>query len=522
MVMADKKTGKLLLLLLILLLASAGVSASFFLTKFTGKEPQPQLEPTTRFYVTNESEIFFGKPAFYRMILENQEGEGVNYQLKVRLAGEEIHNEEIMLNSSEILNQTISFIPNFGGDYLKLEFLLYKDNESYRTRVFQVAPAIDYSIVSSLAVAPPLLQNSDMEKDSAWKFSGREFTGNYTASEWSSGRRAYQIKAAKGVKKNSFGSIIQNFSSENNGFASLSLDVKSNNASYYIQAVMNDKVLWENYTGTDWQRIKLPVLLKKSSRLELKVIAKNDTRSGITTWLDNIVFANYSSVKIEKISKVAKQAEPYTKQKSGDIIVYKFNTGEKLELKVSKGNVSKDNAVYTTANKDNNIIFMGERYEKILPVTASVLLLIIMDVKDKKLKINESIKLQNGYAVTLKQIQNRSLHFSISKDNRTVREITSAGNSSIEYWKYINEFKKDDYKKQKVIKIIPGNITRSEVVLDIIQYGNKKIVSAGNKYGEFQVTGVTSDSIIMKNIQPLKIEAGKEISLMSGKIKIKV
>lgn len=516
------KKKVMLLFFMIFLFFGAGISASFAITKLTGAEPLPKPEPTTRFYVMNESKFFFGKPAFYRIMLENQEGNTTDYELKVKLAGEELYDKVITLNQSDIFNQTISFIPDRAGDYQKLEFLLYKDNEFYRTRVFQVSPEIEsisasnYSLASKLAIIPPKLENSDMEKNIGWNFTGTEFTGNYTSSEKSSGNRSYQIKAPKSVKKDSSGSIKQNFSSNKKGFVSLSFDAKSSNASYHLQAIVNNEIVWENTTGKDWQKIKLPVFLKNSNMLELKVLAKNDTKSGIVSWLDNIKFENYSTVKIENISK-AKKSEPYTMQKKGDIIIYKFNTGEKLELKVSKGSVDRGDAVYTTANKEDRIIFLGEAHEKMLPGTANLLLPVTLEMQDKKLKINGSIALNDGYAVKLKKIQNDSLYISIYKNNTALWDIMSKGNSSIEYWKEINE-----YKKQKAIQLIPIKINNSEAIFNITQYGDKKSIFVGNKYVEFQVTNVTRDSIIMKNIQSIKIEAGNETALINGKIKIKV
>ncbi len=509
--MLSKKTGALIFLL------AAGVLTFFALPKLSGEEGAAPPEPTTGFNVTNESEIFFGKPAFYSITIENYEGESVDYELKVKLGGEEVHDENITLNNSETLNESISFVPDRSGE-IKLEFLLYKDNKTYRSKVFQVAPTINYSLAGGLKIKPPLLQNSGMEKNAAWKFTGKDFAGNYTASEWSSENRSYYIRASRGVKKDAFGSIKQNFSSEREGFASLSFDVKSSNASYYLQAVVNGETVWENSTGKDWKRIKLPLLLKRSNELELKVIARNDTGSGTTAWWDNIRFENYSTViKIENITKVRKAALPYTRQKKGDAIIYKFNTGETLELKVLKGKVDKEDATYTAASRGNSIVFLGETYEKLLPAMASFLLPVIMDVKGKKLKMNESIYLKNGYAVMLKHIDNRSLYLRISRNNIALREAPVKENSSLEYWVEIKEDK-----KQKSIRIIPGRIGRDEAVLDITQYGDKKTVFAGNKYGEFQVTNVTADTIIMKNIQPVNAETGKEISLIDGKIKIKV
>ncbi len=359
--MRNKKT--VIPILIIFLFAAAGIGVSLTLAQVLGEVPRPEPEFTTRFYVMSEGEMISGKPAFYRTIIENQEGTTKDYDLKVRSAGEVVYDQEIRLNSSDILNQTISFIPDYGGDYGKLEFLLYKDDKPYRTRVFQI------------------FRDNDYGKNNI----SREFTENYS------------------------------------------------------------------------------------------------------------------------------------KQRIDDIIVYTFNTGEKLELKLSNDIVGEEDAVYTTASNGNNIIFLGETYEKLLPITAKYINPIIMNASDITLKVNDTLNLKNNYAVTLNHIDDLSVKFTVSMGNKILREITSLENSPAEYWKQI-----DDYKKQKMIRITPKLIGQDEILFDLIQYGGDNEVNVGNKYGEFQVTDITENAIILKNIQEIKIEPGKEISLIKGKIKIKV
>ncbi len=385
-----RSTEKAIPILLIFLFGIAGVEASLALPKLLGEEPATHTEFTTRFYVVNESEILFGKPAFYRTIIENQEGTTVDYELKVLLAGKTISDQEIRLNSSDSLNQTVSFIPNHTGDYQKLEFLLYKNNEPYRTRVFQVAWTTDNSLAPDLTATPLPPQNTYAETTIAQEPGGEEFTENYST------------------------------------------------------------------------------------------------------------------------------------QQVGDITVYKFNTGEKLELKISNGIIGDEDAVYTTTGQGNKIIFLGETYEKVVlgvvnTGAANYLNPVIMDAVDIVLKANDTLKLKNGYAITLNYVNNQSSKFTVSKNNIILREIINSENSPMEYWQDI-----DDNKKQKMIRIMPKKIYDGEIVFDLIQYGGNKVVLVGDKYGEFQVTNITEDSITMKNIQPIKIDAGQEISLINGKIKIKV
>jgi hypothetical protein len=330
-----------------------GIGASFALIKLAGEGSQSQPEPATRFYAVNESEIFYGKPVSYKIILENQEGKSIDYDMKVRLSGKEIYNKNIRLNSGSIFNQTISFTPSLTDGYPRLEFILYKDNEIYKTLVSQVIPRHNLTI----------------------------------------------------------------------------------------------------------------------------------TR---------------------------------TPQKNGETILYRFDTGEQLELKILKDSVRPEDAIYTTSSQENQIIFLGETYEKILPTMVNYLYPVILDMKDEKLKINETFRLLKGYTVTLEKITNQSLQLNVSEDNKTVREIRAAGNSPIVYW---NET--DDYKKYKIIIIKPKQMSQNELVFDIIQYGDKKVIMVGDKYEEFEVTDIADNSITLKNTLPIKIGA-EEVSLMNGKIKINI
>jgi hypothetical protein len=372
-------TKKAIPIFVIILYGAAGLVTALAFTELMVEKPNTQPEFTTRFYVINESqEIIFGKPVSYKTIIENQEGTKENYNLTVRSSGEVVYSQEISLDSNKELNQTVSFIPTLTGDYNKLEFLLYRNNELYRTRVFQVSTA-NYGL-KSIEVAPISPQNNTTKESI-----GVESTGNYS-----------------------------------------------------MQLV-------------------------------------------------------------------------------DGIIVYAFNTGEKLELRASDQIVYKEDATYTTASKGKNIIFLGETYEKSLPNSAKFLDPIIMQDFNITLKINENLKLNNGYIGTLTHIDENAVRFRISKDNKILWDIASVDKSPVEYWKNIN-----DLRKEKMIRITPREINPDRIMFDIIQYGSGKVIYTGNKYGEFQVTQITEDAIIMKNIQEIKLEPGKEISLINNTIRIKV
>ncbi len=367
-----KKSQIAIVIFFIFFPATVPMGAYFAMTKLSAEEIRIPSEPMTHFYVKTENEIIADKPAVYRVILENREGIKVDYGLRVLLDGKEIHSQQIILQNNDILNETVSVIPDKKGNYQKLEFVLSKGVEPFRNYVFQ--------IISS--------------------------------------------------------------------------------------------------TGYD----QVP--------------------------------------KINPLEKEVNENSTYSVETNGSTIIYKFKSGERLELTVKDGIVNIGDAVYSTVSNGNSIMFIQEMYEKIYPDSLNHLYPIIMSTQNNSLSINETLKLKNGYSIILREINsqkinNEILKIEIFKDNRTIREIISNRNSPIEYWHQI-----DDYKKERIIKIIPTSISSNNIIFDITQYGNKKQILIGNEYEEFKIESITQDSIIMKNTLPLNLEAGKILSL--GKIQVKV
>ena len=388
--MRNIKKGQIAIFLFLIFSSAAGAMGAYFaITKLTAEEIIMPSEPATHFYVKNETEIIAQKPAVYSVILENKEGVKVDYGLKVLLDGKDIYNKQIILQNNDTSNETVSVIPDMKGDYQKLEFVLYKGIEPFRSYVFQIIP----SNGQGLKINPPSFQNKE---------------------------------------------------------------IKDNKVEY-------------------------PTLEKEGN-----------------------------------------ESSTYTVEKNGSTIIYIFKSGERLELTVRDGIVNKREAVYSTLSDGDDIVFIQEMYEKVYPSSLTFLYPIILRSQDNNLSINETLKLKDGYSVILREIKSQKINnevikIDILKDKRIVREIISYGNSPIEYWHQI-----DEYKKERIIRIIPTLISSNEITFDITQYGNKKQVLIGNEYEEFKIENITQDSIIMKNTQPLNIEAGKVLSLIKGKIKIKV
>lgn len=222
------------------------------------------------------------------------------------------------------------------------------------------------------------------------------------------------------------------------------------------------------------------------------------------------------------VEKEVPQNSNYTVENNGSTIIYKFDSGERLEMAVKDGIVKNGDAVYSTVSDGNNIMFIRDMYVKVLPNSLTNLYPIILEMHDNKLSINQRLKLKNGYSLTLREINSQNINseilkIDISKNDKIVREIVSRGNSPIEYWYQI-----DDSKKDRILRVIPTSISETEIIFDITQYGNKKRVLIGDNYEEFKIINITQDSIIMTNTRPLSILTGKDLSLIKGKIKIKV
>lgn len=389
--------------LVILIPVVAGTATSLLLKDVIGWESEIYGQGNfTEFYITKgndnisvEKYISSGEYISYTATVENHENKSAAYELKMILDKNIIYDEHILLSDNASTNKTLFFSPeifNLTVPVAKLEFLLYRDGELYRSIASQV--------------------------------------------------------------------VIHNASDSN--------QIISGNIS-------------EN-------------------------IAKNKTNS-------------------TKMVNVNKFIEAYKRFDYIDNITYIFYTGEMLQINTSNNTSNKvisiNNITYKAIATGKGIIFLGDKYEEVLPNKVVHLYHVTENITNTTLKINETLNLKNNYSIIINQISDdisdKIIKLKILKNNMTMRDIINRGNSSIEYWVDIN-----DYKKQKVIQIIPKMIGEDNVVLDINQYGSEKIVNVGDNYGEFVITDVTEDSIILKSTRPLEIETGKVLTLMNGKIKIKV
>src|SRR5659263_420782 len=85
------------------------------------------------------------------------------------------------------------------------------------------------------------------------------------------------------------------------------------------------------------------------------------------------------------VEKEDAQNSNYTVENNGSTIIYKFDSGERLEMAVTNGIVNIGDAVYSTVSDGDNIMFIREMYVKILPNSLINLYPVILENLDNKL-----------------------------------------------------------------------------------------------------------------------------------------
>lgn len=142
-------------------------------------------EHFTAFYILGEggrignytTELYLGEKQSTIVGIENQEGKTVNYTLKVLLAGSEIAKRELSLEEGEKKLEDVSFLMTRVGPRLKLEYILFKEQEEepYRTLHLWLVSHLDFErpdLITKYALSEvPGVRNSDFEHgQSGWSF----------------------------------------------------------------------------------------------------------------------------------------------------------------------------------------------------------------------------------------------------------------------------------------------------------------------------------------------------------------
>jgi len=142
--------------------------------------------------------------------------------------------------------------------------------------------------------------------------------------------------------------------------------------------------------------------------------------------------------------------------------------------------------------------------------------------KEKKLKLNESWTLSQGYEITPIDILNDLVLFELTKNGKTVkRDVVHKGNYFTSDMQFDNRnvtvlsFKLDE---------VFGKKNDSHIsIVDLDQYADDPvIIHEGERYGKFEITGITEDKITLVNKESLTFSKGHETLILDDTIGFKV
>jgi uncharacterized membrane protein/WD40 repeat protein len=282
-------------------------------------------EKFTVFYILGERDkaeaytksFYYEDPQLITVGIENYEGEKTNYKLEVRLNNVFVKEESFSLGKDEKLIKDVSFVPNHVGDRMKLEFLLYKNNNPnpYRSTHLWVYSDVNYgdslSLLKNSLKDLPVIENFDFDlRNTGWTF---EKTNNNFSSLISNDTYVSQpyskmlyIPSWSHAVEGDYASITQEVSSETGGATLLSFNVLDDydtalGGIYLKQVLVNGIIVWEKDANRreGWEFYMKPVsFMEGKNKIEFRVYKnKNYWRPyPIKVWWDNIKIHSISDL----------------------------------------------------------------------------------------------------------------------------------------------------------------------------------------------------------------------------------
>ncbi|VVB85553.1 Uncharacterised protein [uncultured archaeon] len=490
--------------------------------------------------------IRIGEPASILVGVENYEYAHVNYTLRVQLGGVDLKEEDIALDHNDKWLNNVTFVPRITSSIAfsnrsKLEFLLSKDNETYRSVHLWVNISMDSVKFAEL----PELENGDMESDLGWGFSGSspDITGSYKNNISSS--RVYEINFTT-KEEGSYGTIFQNLTTYGNARAILSFDMRDSeysNASDFVfkQVLLDDQMIWETGIGgknSTWEHVELPLMLSGNNTLAFRVYSKYNNSLSAMVWIDNIRLNPYGApAKNETIINPYRETyefnfdvrgAPLKLEKSMEINGFNFpgfsydinenRSYEKLELEIPDFNIiDTGKAIYTARMKGSDLHLMGKSYKILGKSNVTNLSRELEIPQDKILSLGETWTF-GVYSLSIKLISSKedSAMLELRKDGKILdsKLVNERG-----VYEYRTTAKKISFTifKAKVDSVSGDNVhlTNIELYSDSIE-----VLRPGTITGDFEVTNISSDEITFENIYPIELKDGMVI--LNGSMGLKL
>ncbi|MDO8725066.1 MAG: DUF1616 domain-containing protein [Candidatus Methanoperedens sp.] len=520
-------------------------------------------EKFTAFYILGSngkaedypSEIYINKEIQLLTGIENYEYQPVNYTLRVQLDNRILKEQPVYLKDKEKWLENVTFTPRITSSIAassialskqeprsKLEFVLLKDNRSYRSVHLWVKPIFDINDFTPSII----ITNSDMEQTSGWNFKGsnENITGSFTNSTWISPSYSYMINFTDNNSRE-YGEISQNVTVDKESIATLSFYVKDsypNMTSNVSKQVLIDRsVVWEGGMGNNsWEKITVPVYFSKNALLTFRVYNKIPLKESFQVWLDDIVIEKYSNtsglltprpVMVTNYSQLDFKVRGMPVAMKGNVTIdgrrfpgffYDIDENvsyEQLDLSFSDDHtIETGKAVYTSTPRGNEITMLGSTYKIIKINTTAILSRVLMKDGVKTMNINEKWTLENGYSLSLKLVS--------SDGNNAMLELrkgSSIVDSKVLGIRGVFEYKSNLEKNTvTVFKTKIDSITLNSIKVSGTElYSDKAtILKTGDSNGDFEITNISSSRIIMENSDPIKIEDNS--LLLGGNIKFTV
>jgi uncharacterized membrane protein len=277
-----------------------------------------ETEKFSAFYILGENgkadvysdSFYLGDSKKIKVGVENYEGVTSSYNLEIKLNDILLHKEAFKIEDKERWIKDIQLTLNQAGERLKLEFLLYKAEESlpYRSLHLWITVRPNYGYPNSYAPytlrSIPVVENWNFEiADLGWNYNSTNsnFTGRFDDYMYASPPHSYKLSIASGLQaiRNDYASISQVIFSEK-GTAILSFKVRNNNlwGRYYKQILLNEKVVWEGSSQSGgWEHFTVPInMISGPNKLELRLFQHCCDSRPVSLWWDDIRIESIDSL----------------------------------------------------------------------------------------------------------------------------------------------------------------------------------------------------------------------------------
>jgi S-layer protein (TIGR01567 family) len=198
----------------------------------------------------------------------------------------------------------------------------------------------------------------------------------------------------------------------------------------------------------------------------------------------------------------------------------------------ANGTINEGDASYTTKlykqSPKREIMFMGSKYHSLDPDNADTLTEIFKSFgsDDKKtMSIGDVWELDQNYTLTVSGIDQNGekVTLELAKNSDVVEFAVVGSGDTFEYKRDVGSADDVILFTCKVDTVLLGSSSNIVVLKTVRQYSDTPIVlKTGDKFGDFEITSITNDTIEMENSETITYSLDRTIDLLDDWIKLKV